>query len=154
MVLKDLDSEVWVCIVEVCVFIVGVMGGLGGVCCCIVVVYVVYNGFFQMQVCYYVLYGEKVGFGIFVQFCLEECLGGNWFVGQLYCQLLLLLWQFGLFVSFDDLGLVQVSFSELQEVCCFVCCDGFDLYYLFFVVMFGVLLEVFVGVVEFSFSSF
>ena len=89
-----------------------------------------------------------MGFGILVQLRLEERLGGNRLAGQAHRQLLPLLRELDLPVSLADLGLLNASLQDLQQVCAFACRDGSDLHHLPFSVTPGALLEALVGAAE------
>lgn len=84
--------------VEMIIMFVGMVGGYGGCLCRMVGVYVVYNGFSFFQEIYQVLYGQKVVYGILVQFVFE-----NW--SYEIEELFLFYCWFGFFVSFFDFGI-------------------------------------------------
>ena len=141
-------GDAWVRVIEACGLTAGVIGGLGGARCRTVAAHAVHNGLTQLKACHGSLHGEKVGFGVLVQLRLEERLGGNRLAAQAHRQLLPLLSQLGLPVSLDDLGLSDVSLSDLQQVCEFACREGSDLHHLPFSVTPGALLEALVGAAE------
>ena len=148
LAMRDPNSAAWARTAEACALTAGVMGGLGGARCRTVAAHAVHNGLTQLQACHDVLHGEKVGFGILVQLRLEERLGGNRLAGQAHRQLLPLLRELNLPVSLADLGLLNASLQDLQQVCAFACRDGSDLHHLPFSVTPGALLEALVGAAE------
>ncbi|MBL6801544.1 MAG: iron-containing alcohol dehydrogenase family protein [Synechococcus sp. BS307-5m-G38] len=148
LAVRDPNSAAWSRTAEACALTAGVMGGLGGACCRTVAAHAVHNGLTQLQACHDVLHGEKVGFGILVQLRLEERLGGNRLAGQAHRQLLPLLRELNLPVSLADLGLLNASLQDLQQVCAFACREGSDLHHLPFSVTPGALLEALVGAAE------
>jgi glycerol dehydrogenase-like iron-containing ADH family enzyme len=123
-------GEAWGRVVEASGLTAGLIGGLGGARCRTVAAHAIHNGLTQLARCHGSLHGEKVGFGVLVQLRLEEQLGGNQLAAQARRQLTPFFRSLGLPVSLEELGLGQVSLSELQEVCAFACRSGSDLHHL------------------------
>ena len=123
-------SDAWVRVAEACGLTAGLIGGIGGARCRTVAAHAVHNGLTQLRASHGRLHGEKVGFGILVQLRLEEMIGGNRLAGQARRQLLPFFQELGLPVSLADLGLAEVSLSELQQVATFACRPGSDLHHL------------------------
>ena len=148
LAMQDINSDSWVRTVEACALTAGLIGGLGGPRCRTVAAHAVHNGLTQLPSCHHMLHGEKVGFGILVQLRLEERLGGNRLAGQSQRQLLPFFRELGLPVSLNDLGLGNVTLSELKQVCSFACREGSDIYHLPFEISSSVLLESLIGIDE------
>ena len=146
--IEDFSSAAWERTIEACGLTAGVMGGLGGARCRTVAAHAVHNGLTQLPACHDVLHGEKVGFGILVQLRLEERLGNNRLASQAHRQLKPVLKSLGLPVCLDDLGLANVTASELQTVCEFACQDGSDLHHLPFKVTPDALQDALIGLSE------
>ena len=146
--IEDFSSAAWERTIEACGLTAGVMGGLGGARCRTVAAHAVHNGLTQLPACHHVLHGEKVGFGILVQLRLEERLGNNRLASQAHRQLKPVLKSLGLPVCLDDLGLANVTASELQTVCEFACQDGSDLHHLPFKVTPDALQDALIGLSE------
>jgi len=123
-------GDAWVRVAEGCALTAGVIGGVGGARCRTVAAHAVHNGLTQLEASHGRLHGEKVGFGILVQLRLEERLGGNRLAAQARSQLIPLFRQLGLPLSLADLGLAEVSLSDLERVCAFACREGSDLHHL------------------------
>ncbi|NWF58882.1 MAG: iron-containing alcohol dehydrogenase family protein [Fischerella sp.] len=111
--LKEPGSEVWQQVVDATVLLAGVIGGIGGAQCRTVAAHAVHNGL--THICRHgSIHGEKVAYGILVQLRLEEMIQGNQLAASARQQLLKFYAEIGLPQKLSDLGLGNISLSELQ----------------------------------------
>lgn len=111
--LKEPGSEVWQQVVDATVLLAGVIGGIGGAQCRTVAAHAVHNGL--THICRHgSIHGEKVAYGILVQLRLEEMIQGNQLAASARQQLLKFYTEIGLPQKLSDLGLGNISLSELQ----------------------------------------
>jgi glycerol dehydrogenase len=90
-----------------------VIGGLGGARCRTVAAHAVHNGL--THICGHgSIHGEKVAYGILVQLRLEEMLQGNQLAETARQQLLKFYTEIGLPQKLADLGLGNISLTQLQ----------------------------------------
>ncbi|TAF11018.1 MAG: iron-containing alcohol dehydrogenase family protein [Nostocales cyanobacterium] len=111
--LQSPGSEVWQEVVDATVLLAGVIGGLGGAQCRTVAAHAVHNGLTHISG-HGSIHGEKVAYGILVQLRLEEMLQGNQLADAARQQLLKFYAEIGLPQKLADLGLGNISLSELQ----------------------------------------
>ncbi len=111
--LKEPGSEVWQEVVDATVLLAGVIGGLGGAQCRTVAAHAVHNGLTHIAK-HGSIHGEKVAYGILVQLRLEEMLQGNQLAAASRQQLLKFYAEIGLPQKLGDLGLGNITLSELQ----------------------------------------
>lgn len=124
----------WQEVVDATVLLAGVVGGIGGAQCRTVAAHAVHNGLTQLPASHGILHGEKVAYGILVQLRLEE-MGGNAALARAARQQLLPFYQAaGLPQTLTDLGLENVTLSQLQQVAEFACREGSDIHHLPFTV--------------------
>lgn len=111
-----LDSpggQIWQEVVDCTVMLAGVIGGLGGARCRTVAAHAVHNGL--THICGHgSIHGEKVAYGILVQLRLEEMLQGNQLAETARQQLLKFYTEIGLPQKLADLGLGNISLTQLQ----------------------------------------
>jgi glycerol dehydrogenase-like iron-containing ADH family enzyme len=112
--LKEPESEVWREVVDATVLLAGVIGGLGGAQCRTVAAHAVHNGLTHVPG-YSSIHGEKVAYGILVQLRLEEMVQGNQLAASARQQLLKFYAEIGLPVSLGDLGLGDITLTQLQK---------------------------------------
>ncbi|MFQ4143136.1 iron-containing alcohol dehydrogenase family protein [Chlorogloeopsis sp. ULAP02] len=111
--LQQPGSEVWREVVDATVLLAGVIGGIGGAQCRTVAAHAVHNGL--THICGSgSIHGEKVAYGILVQLRLEEMIQGNQLAASARQQLLKFYSEIGLPQKLGDLGLGNVTLSELQ----------------------------------------
>ncbi|MCX7596918.1 MAG: iron-containing alcohol dehydrogenase family protein [Fischerella sp.] len=111
--LKQPGSEVWQQVVDATVLLAGVIGGIGGAQCRTVAAHAVHNGL--THICRHgSIHGEKVAYGILVQLRLEEMVQGNQLAASARQQLLKFYTEIGLPQKLSDLGLGNITLSELQ----------------------------------------
>ncbi|WP_353931533.1 iron-containing alcohol dehydrogenase family protein [Okeanomitos corallinicola TIOX110] len=111
--LQSPGSEVWREVVDATVLLAGVIGGLGGAQCRTVAAHAVHNGL--THICGHdSIHGEKVAYGILVQLRLEEMLQSNQLADAARQQLLKFYAEIGLPQKLADLGLGNITLTELQ----------------------------------------
>jgi glycerol dehydrogenase len=127
-------SDVWREIVDATVLLAGVIGGLGGAQCRTVAAHAVHNGLTHLIASHGALHGEKVAYGILVQLRLEEMVQGNQLAATARQQLLKFYAQIGLPTTLDDLGLADITLTELRHAAEIACRPNSDIYHLPFAV--------------------
>jgi glycerol dehydrogenase-like iron-containing ADH family enzyme len=111
--LQSPGSEIWREVVDATVLLAGVIGGLGGAQCRTVAAHAVHNGL--THICGHgSIHGEKVAYGILVQLRLEEMLQSNQLADAARQQLLKFYGEIGLPQKLADLGLGNITLTELQ----------------------------------------
>jgi glycerol dehydrogenase-like iron-containing ADH family enzyme len=111
-------SQVWQEVVDATVLLAGVIGGIGGAQCRTVGAHAVHNGLTHISgniSGHTSIHGEKVAYGILVQLRLEEMIQGNQLAATARQQLLKFYNEIGLPTSLADLGLGNVTLSDLQK---------------------------------------
>lgn len=119
--LQEPGGETWQEVVDATVLLAGLIGGIGGAQCRTVAAHAVHNGLTHLSASHGTLHGEKVAYGILVQLRLEEMLQGNQLAITARQQLLKFYNEIGLPKTLGDLGLGEISLSELcraAEVAC------------------------------------
>ena len=111
--LQSPGTEVWQEVVDATVLLAGVIGGLGGAQCRTVAAHAVHNGLTHISG-HGSIHGEKVAYGILVQLRLEEMIQGNQLAASARQQLLKFYAEIGLPQKLADLGLGNITLSELQ----------------------------------------
>lgn len=113
--LRSPGSEIWCQVVDATVLLAGVIGGIGGAQCRTVAAHAVHNGL--THVCGRgSIHGEKVAYGILAQLRLEEMLQGNQLAAAARKQLLKFYAEIGLPQKLADLGLGEITLTQLQNV--------------------------------------
>jgi len=110
------DSDEWREVVDATVLLAGVIGGIGGAECRTVAAHAVHNGLTHLLEAHGVLHGEKVAYGILVQLRLEEMIQGNQLAATSRKQLLKFYTEIGLPKNLEDLGLGNVTLTQLRKV--------------------------------------
>lgn len=124
--LEQPGSNIWREVVDACVCLAGVIGGIGGAECRTVAAHAVHNGLTHLPECK-LLHGEKVAFGILVQLRLEE-MQGNQLAATARQQLSKFYDQIGLPQSLQALGLGDVSLNQLTKAAAIACAANSDLH--------------------------
>ncbi len=133
--LEEPGGQDWQQVVDACICLAGVVGGLGGAKCRTVAAHAVHNGLTHLLGHRGSLHGEKVAFGILVQQRLEEILQGNQLAAAARKQLLEFYARIGLPCSLSDLGLGHLSSADLMRVAEVACHPRSDIHHLPFSVM-------------------
>ncbi len=132
--LRQWGGPDWQEVVDATVLLAGVVGGIGGAQCRTVAAHAVHNGLTQLPASHDILHGEKVAYGILVQLRLEE-MGGNAALARAARQQLLPFYRAaGLPQTLADLGLGEITLSQLQQAAVFACREGSDIHHLPFTV--------------------
>lgn len=126
--LRSPGSDIWREVVDASVLLAGVVGGLGGANCRTVAAHAVHNGLTHLLASHGTLHGEKVAYGILVQLRLEEMLQGNQLAATARQQLLKFYGDVGLPQTLQDLGLAEITLTELQHVAEVACAQGSDIH--------------------------
>jgi glycerol dehydrogenase len=117
--LRQWGGPDWQEVVDATVLLAGVVGGIGGAQCRTVAAHAVHNGLTQLPASHGILHGEKVAYGILVQLRLEE-MGGNAALARAARQQLLPFYRAaGLPQTLTDLGLGEMTLSQLQQAAVF-----------------------------------
>ncbi len=133
--LKEPGSETWQEVTDAAVLLAGVIGGIGGAACRTVAAHAVHNGLTHLLASHGTLHGEKVAYGILVQLRLEEILQNNQLAATARQQLLKFYAEIGLPQTLDDLGLGDVSLTQLQRAAEIACHPNSDIHRLPFKVV-------------------
>jgi glycerol dehydrogenase-like iron-containing ADH family enzyme len=133
--LKEPGSETWQEVTDATVLLAGVIGGIGGAQCRTVAAHAVHNGLTHLLASHGTLHGEKVAYGILVQLRLEEILQNNQLAATARQQLLKFYAEIGLPQTLDDLGLGDVSLTQLQRAANIACNPNSDIHRLPFKVV-------------------
>ncbi len=133
--LADPGGEDWQQVVDATVLLAGVIGGLGGAQCRTVAAHAVHNGLTHLPGSHHALHGEKVAYGILVQLRLEEMLQGNKLAAVARQQLLDFYTSIGLPKTLADLGLCEITLSQLHHAANLACKSDSDLHRLPFSVV-------------------
>ena len=132
--LKEPGGAAWREVVDACVLLAGVIGGLGGAQCRTVAAHAVHNGLTHLLASHGALHGEKVAYGVLVQLRLEEMGSSNQLAATARQQLIQFYGQVGLPKTLEDLGLGEISLTALKQAAKFACQAGSDIHRLPFLV--------------------
>jgi glycerol dehydrogenase-like iron-containing ADH family enzyme len=127
-------SQVWCDVVDATVLMAGVTGGIGGAQCRTVAAHAVHNGLTHLPQSHEMLHGEKVAYGILVQLRLEEMIQNSQLAAAARQQLLQFYGEIGLPMTLPDLGLGQITLSDLQHAATVACQPSSDIHRLPFAV--------------------
>ncbi|MEG4944902.1 iron-containing alcohol dehydrogenase family protein [Microcoleus sp. F4-D5] len=133
--LKEPGSEIWQEVTDAAVLLAGVIGGIGGAQCRTVAAHAVHNGLTHLLASHGTLHGEKVAYGILVQLRLEEMLQNNQLAASARQQLLKFYAEIGLPQTLDNLGLGDITITELQRAANIACNPNSDIHRLPFKVV-------------------
>lgn len=120
----------WREVVDACVLLAGVMGGLGGAQCRTVAAHAVHNGLTHLSESHGVLHGEKVAYGILVQLRLEEMAQQSSLAYTARQQLRQFYAAIGLPQTLADMGMGDVRVSDLQRAAEITCRPQSDIHHL------------------------
>jgi glycerol dehydrogenase-like iron-containing ADH family enzyme len=126
--LEQAGGADWQEVVDATVLLAGVIGGLGGAQCRTVAAHAVHNGLTHLPGSHHALHGEKVAYGILVQLRLEEMLQGNRLAATARQQLLDFYTAIGLPKTLADLGLSEITLSQLHHAATLACQPDSDLH--------------------------
>ena len=126
--LQEPGGQSWKEVVDATLLLAGVIGGLGGANCRTVAAHAVHNGLTHIPAAHHILHGEKVAYGILVQLRLEEMIAGNQLALTSRQQLLKFYGEIGLPKSLNDLGLSQITLTELQQAAEITCQPNSDIH--------------------------
>ncbi len=127
------NGDLWREVVDGTVCLAGAIGGIGGASCRTVAAHAIHNALTHSLHTHGTLHGEKVAYGILVQLRLEE-FQGNQLAASSRHQLLKFYQEIGLPTSLADLGLSQVTLSELEHIAKIACQPNSDIHRLPFIV--------------------
>lgn len=133
--LQEPGSETWREVVDATTLLAGVVGGIGGAQCRTVAAHAVHNGLTHLLASHGTLHGEKVAYGILVQLRLEETILGSQLAATARQQLLKFYSEIGLPQTLNDLGLGNITLSELQQAAEISCHPNSDIHRLPFKVV-------------------
>ncbi|PSB03773.1 iron-containing alcohol dehydrogenase family protein [Merismopedia glauca] len=128
--LAEPGSAIWQEVVDATVLLAGVIGGLGGAQCRTVAAHAVHNGLTHLTASHGALHGEKVAYGILVQLRLEEMVQGNQLAATARQQLIAFYEEIGLPKTLEDLGLGNITLSELRQAAEIACAEKSDIHHL------------------------
>jgi glycerol dehydrogenase len=134
LALGEMGGPAWQEVVDATVLMAGMIGGLGGAQCRTVAAHAVHNGLTHLKLAKHSLHGEKVAYGILVQLRLEEMIPGNQLATTARQQLLQFYREIGLPMTLADLGLGEISLSELERAATQACIPTSDIHRLPFAV--------------------
>lgn len=126
--LEHPGGEEWQEVVDATVLLAGVIGGLGGAQCRTVAAHAVHNGLTHLRGSHRALHGEKVAYGILVQLRLQEMLQTDRLATVARQQLLDFYTAIGLPKTLAELGLSEITLSELHYAANLVCQADSDLH--------------------------
>lgn len=132
--LADWGGAAWQEVVDATVLLAGVIGGIGGAQCRTVAAHAVHNGLTQLTASHGTLHGEKVAYGILVQLRLEAMGPKGALATTARQQLVQFYRTIGLPLTLRDLGMADISLSELQQAATFACREGSDIHHLPFTI--------------------
>jgi glycerol dehydrogenase-like iron-containing ADH family enzyme len=133
--LENPNGEEWPEVVDATVLLAGVIGGLGGAQCRTVAAHAVHNGLTHLPGSHHALHGEKVAYGILVQLRLQEMLQADRLAAVARQQLLEFYSAVGLPKTLADLGLGEITLSQLHHAADLACKPDSDLHRLPFSVI-------------------
>ncbi len=128
--LREPGGVAWKQVVDACICLAGIVGGMGGAKCRTVAAHAVHNGLTHLVGHRATLHGEKVAFGILVQLRLEEILQGSHLALAARTQLLEFYRQVGLPLNLQDLHLAHLGSAELLRAAQIACQPGSDIHHL------------------------
>jgi glycerol dehydrogenase-like iron-containing ADH family enzyme len=121
-------GEEWQEVVDATLLLAGVIGGLGGAQCRTVAAHAVHNGLTHLPGSHHALHGEKVAYGILVQLRLQEMLQGDRLAATARAQLLDFYSSIGLPQTLADLGLSEITLTQLHHAATLACKPDSDLH--------------------------
>lgn len=128
--LAEPGGREWREVVDACVLLAGVMGGLGGAQCRTVAAHAIHNGLTHLPASHGVLHGEKVAYGILAQLRLEEIAQQSSLAYTARQQLIQFYEAVGLPKTLADMGLDAIAISDLQQAAEIACAPQSDIHHL------------------------
>lgn len=128
--LAEPGGRAWREVVDACVLLAGVMGGLGGAQCRTVAAHAVHNGLTHLPASHGILHGEKVAYGILVQLRLEEMAQQSSLAYTARQQLMQFYNATGLPQTLAAMGLGDIPISELVRAAEITCQPQSDIHHL------------------------
>lgn len=128
--LAEPGGVAWCEVVDACVLLAGVMGGLGGAQCRTVAAHAVHNGLTHLPESHGILHGEKVAYGILVQLRLEELAQQSSLAYTSRQQLMQFYDATGLPKTLADMGMGDVQISALVRAAEVTCRPQSDIHHL------------------------
>jgi glycerol dehydrogenase-like iron-containing ADH family enzyme len=128
--LREPGGVAWKQVVDACICLAGIVGGMGGAKCRTVAAHAVHNGLTHLLGHRATLHGEKVAFGILAQLRLEEILQGSQLALAARTQLMEFYRQVGLPLNLQDLNLDHLGSAELLQAAQVACQTGSDIHHL------------------------
>jgi glycerol dehydrogenase-like iron-containing ADH family enzyme len=128
--LREPGGTAWKQVVDACICLAGIVGGMGGAKCRTVAAHAVHNGLTHLSGHRATLHGEKVAFGILAQLRLEEILQGSQLALAARTQLLEFYRQVGLPLNLRDLKLGHLGSADLLHAAQVACQPGSDIHHL------------------------
>ncbi len=128
--LREPGGAAWKQVVDACICLAGIVGGMGGAKCRTVAAHAVHNGLTHLLGHRATLHGEKVAFGILAQLRLEEILQGSQLALAARTQLMEFYRQVGLPLNLQDLNLDHLGSAELLQAAQVACQTGSDIHHL------------------------
>jgi glycerol dehydrogenase-like iron-containing ADH family enzyme len=126
--IADPGGADWQEVVDATVLLAGVIGGLGGAQCRTVAAHAVHNGLTHLPGSHHALHGEKVAYGILVQLRLQEMLQGDRLAATARQQLLDFYQEIGLPKTLAELGLSEITITQLHHAATLACQPDSDLH--------------------------
>jgi glycerol dehydrogenase len=120
----------WREVVDACVLLAGVMGGLGGAQCRTVAAHAIHNGLTHLPESHGILHGEKVAYGILAQLRLEEIAQQSSLAYTARQQLIQFYAATGLPKTLADMGMGDLRVSDLQRAAEIACRPKSDIHHL------------------------
>jgi glycerol dehydrogenase len=120
----------WREVVDACVLLAGVMGGLGGAQCRTVAAHAIHNGLTHLPESHGILHGEKVAYGILAQLRLEEIAQQSSLAYTARQQLIQFYAATGLPQTLADMGMNDLRVSDLQRAAEIACRPQSDIHHL------------------------
>ncbi len=127
-------SQEWKEVVDATVLLAGVSGGLGGANCRTVAAHAVHNSLTHLNESHNQLHGAKVSYGILVQLRLEETIAHSQLANSSRKQLIKFYRSIGLPCTLEDLGLENITISQLRHCAQMTCQPESDIHRLPFAV--------------------
>lgn len=134
LALQEPGGPVWREVADATVLLAGVIGGIGGAQCRTVAAHAIHNGLTQLHSAG-TLHGEKVAYGILAQLRLEEMLQGHQLAATARQQLLKFYSEIGLPQTLEDLGMGNITLTELRFAAEIACAANSDIHRLPFKVI-------------------
>jgi glycerol dehydrogenase-like iron-containing ADH family enzyme len=126
--IANIGGAEWRETIDATVLLAGVIGGLGGANCRTVAAHAVHNGLTHIPAAHNALHGEKVAYGILVQLRLEEMVQGSQLAVAARQQLLEFYTAIGLPKTLEDLGLADITLTELRSAAEVACLPQSDIH--------------------------